>query len=180
MTETPRSPSSTSQGTQGTTPGVPQQGVPQQSVPTPPPMTRAEVYEGRYETEPEMTAWAGWAFFGGIMMILVGAFQAIAGLTALFKSSYYLVASNGMVVQVNYTTWGWTHLGIGAVLVITGLGVLAGQTWARVLGIIAAFVAAIVNLAFIPAYPLWAIIAIVLDVVVIYALAAHGRELQRT
>jgi len=56
--------------------------------------------------------------------------------------------------------------------------VMAGAMWARVLGIAFAVISAIINLAFMAAYPVWGIIIIALDVVVIYALAVHGREMK--
>jgi hypothetical protein len=70
------------------------------------------------------------------------------------------------------------HLAIGALFVIVGLGVLAGQLWARVIGIALAVISAIINLAFIAAYPVWGVILIALDIVIIYALAMHGREMR--
>jgi len=125
---------------------------------------------------PGPTAWAGVVLFGGIMMEMVGGFQLIQGLVALFKDDYYLVSPNGLVVEVNYTAWGWTHLLIGLVAIATGIGVMLGQTWARVLGIVIAVVSAMVNVAFLSAYPIWSTIIIAMDVLVIYALAVHGRE----
>lgn len=130
------------------------------------------------EPAPEATGWVGWIAFGGIMMMLAGTFQAIAGLVALFDSDYYLVTTEGLVVGVSYTTWGWVHLLVGVVLVAAGLGVMSGQLWARVVGIAVAFLSALVNLAFLAAYPLWSTLVIVLDVLVIYALAVHGREMR--
>ena len=131
-------------------------------------------YEGyRREGSP---AWAGWIFFAGIMMIMVGSFEAIVGLVALFNDKYYLVTSGGLVVSVDYTAWGWVHLGLGIVAVAAGIGVTMGKTWARVIGIILATVSAIANVAFMAAYPLWSMLVIALDVIVIYALAVHGRE----
>jgi hypothetical protein len=127
-------------------------------------------------TEP--TGWVGWVVFGGVTMIVLGAFQVIEGLVAVFQHGYYLVTASHLVVHVNYTTWGWVHFGIGVVLVITGFGVMTGAMWARVLGITFAVISAIVNLAFIAAYPVWGVIIIALDVVVIYALAVHGREVK--
>jgi hypothetical protein len=109
-------------------------------------------------------------------MELVGGFQVIQGLVALFKDDYYLVSPNGLVVEVNYTAWGWTHLLIGLVAIATGIGVMLGQTWARVLGIVIAVVSALVNVAFLSAYPIWSTIIIAMNVLVIYALAVHGRE----
>lgn len=125
---------------------------------------------------PEVSGWVGWVLFGAMMMIMVGAFQVVAGITALAKSGYYVASSADLVVDVDFTVWGWVHIGLGAVAVAAGIGLLAGQTWARVVGIAMALVSSVVNLAFIPAYPLWSLMVIALDVLVIYAIAAHGRE----
>lgn len=122
------------------------------------------------------TAWVGVVLFGGIMMVMVGGFQLIQGVVALFKDDYYLVSPNGLVLEVDYTVWGWTHLLIGLVAIGTGIGVMVGQMWARVLGIVIAVVSALVNIAFLSAYPIWSTIIIAIDVLVIYALAVHGRE----
>ncbi len=124
------------------------------------------------------TGWTGWVAFAGIIMIVMGAFHAIAGLVALFKDSYYVVRPSGLVVNVDYTAWGWVHLILGLVALAAGFGVLSGRTWARVVAIILAVVSALVNFSFLGAYPIWMTILITLDVIVIYALAAHGRELQ--
>jgi hypothetical protein len=120
------------------------------------------------------SSWAGWVLFAAVMMIVVGAFQIIAGLVALFEHNYYLVTDNHLVVHVSYSAWGWTHLILGAVLIAAGLGVRTGQLWARITGIALAVISAIVNLAFIAAYPIWGILIIALDMVVIYTLAVHG------
>lgn len=124
------------------------------------------------------TAWVGFVLFGGIMLLTVGAFQAIEGLVALFKDDYYLVTRNGLVFTLDYTTWGWTHLIIGLVAMAAGIGVILGQMWARVVGIVIAVISAFANLTFIAAYPLWCTIVIATDVLVIYALAVHGREIK--
>jgi hypothetical protein len=55
--------------------------------------------------------------------------------------------------------------------------VISGATWARVIGIILAVLSAIANFAFIPYYPLWSILVIAIDVIVIWALAVHGRAM---
>jgi hypothetical protein len=122
------------------------------------------------------TAWLGWIYFAGLMMIMLGFFQAITGLVAIFDDGYYLVADEGLVVSVDYTLWGVLHLTLGIVAFAAGYAVLRGQTWGRVIGIILAVGSAVVNMAFIAAYPIWAIIIIAVDVVIIYALAVHGRE----
>ena len=131
----------------------------------------------RYD-EPEPTGWTGWVGFAGIMMILVGSFGAIEGLVGIFRDQYFLVTNDKLVVTANYTAWGWTHLILGALVVAAGFGVLVGQLWARTVGILLAMVSAIVNIAFLAAYPVWSTIIITLDVIVIWALAVHGREMK--
>lgn len=129
-------------------------------------------------TAPEEYAWAGWVVFASMMMLLVGTFQVFAGFVALFNSDYYLVRERKLLVDMSYTAWGWTHLLIGAVAVVAGIALLAGQMWARVVGIAMALVSSVVSLAFLSAYPVWAVIVIYLDVLVIYAIAVHGQELK--
>jgi hypothetical protein len=130
-----------------------------------------------YGRNPDPTAWTGWVVFAAFMMIMVGTFQAIEGLVALFDDGYYHVTENALVVNVDYTYWGWTHLLLGALLIVAGVGVLAGNIVARMVAIVLAGVSALVNLVFIEAYPIWAVIIITVDVLVIYALIVHGREL---
>ncbi len=129
-----------------------------------------------YEAPTQTTGWVGWIIFAGIMMFMIGSFHAIEGLVALFKDDYFLVRPSGLVIDVNYTAWGWTHLIFGIIVAIAGLSAMAGQTWARVVGIILAVVSALVNITFLAAYPVWSAIIITLDVLVVYALTVHGSE----
>jgi hypothetical protein len=138
---------------------------------------RRSAETARYDDEP--TAWAGWVVFAGVMLIMLGTFQIIQGLVALFDDGFYLVNSNGLVVDVDYNTWGWVHTGIGLIAVLAGLGLLAGNMAARIVGVAVAFLSAIVNLAFLSAYPVWSTIMITVDVIVIYAIIVHGREVKR-
>ena len=126
--------------------------------------------------QPERTAWVGWIMFASVMLILVGTFQAIAGLVALFNDEYYLVTRNDLVISLDYTTWGWVHLLLGIVVAGAGLGLAVGQMWARVVGILVALLSAVVNIAFLAAYPVWSTIMITIDVLVIWALTVHGKE----
>src|SRR5699024_11421037 len=95
----------------------------------------------------------------------------------IFNDAYWLVPSQNLVITVDYTAWGWVHLVLGVVAFAAGAGILGGRSWARATGVVLAALSAIVNFAFLGAYPLWAILIIALDVLVIYALIAHGKEL---
>jgi hypothetical protein len=129
-------------------------------------------------TTAERTGWAGWAVFAGVMLVVVGAFQAIDGLIALFRDEVYLVREDGLVVNVDYTAWGWVHLILGIVLVAAGAAIFAGRVWGRTIGVIAAIISAVLNFAYIASYPVWSTLIIALDVLIIYALIAHGGELK--
>jgi hypothetical protein len=131
-----------------------------------------------YGNRPDPTGWTGWVVFASCIMFLLGAFQAIQGLVALFDDGFYLVTAGNLVVDVNYNVWGTFHLILGVLLLLSGVGVLTGNLAARTVGVILAGLSALANLVFIEAYPLWSMIIITVDVLVIYALTVHGRELK--
>jgi hypothetical protein len=135
--------------------------------------TRAAGYE-------QPSGWVGWISFAAFMLILLGCFHAIQGLVALFDDQKFLVADSGLVVSVDYTAWGWVHLIGGIILALAGISLLAGRMWARVVGVIAASVSAIVNIAFLQAYPIWSAIMIAVDVLIIWAITVHGAEMKET
>ena len=131
-----------------------------------------------YVDTPEQTAWVGWVVFAGMMLILVGTFHVIQGLVALFRDQVLLVGASGLVVDVDYTTWGWAHVFWGALAVLVGVCLLAGQMWARVVAVVVAVLSAVANIMFLPAYPIWSAIMIALDVLVIWAVTVHGSEVK--
>ena len=128
----------------------------------------------------EATGWAvGFILFAAIMMIMAGVFQALAGLVAIFENEFYVPTRN-YLFQFDATTWGWIHLLVGLLVAFAGWGLLSGRTWARVVAITLAVVSAIANFAFIPYYPFWSMLIIVIDVVVIWAVAAYGGTIRDT
>jgi hypothetical protein len=117
----------------------------------------------------------GFTVFAAIMMLMVGVFQALQGLIAIFENEFYVQTRN-YLFQFDATTWGWIHLVLGLLVAFAGWGLLSGRTWARVVGITLAVLSAISNFLFIPYYPFWSLLIITLDIFVIWALTAHGRE----
>jgi hypothetical protein len=117
----------------------------------------------------------GFTVFAAVMMIMVGVWQAMAGLVAIFENEFYVQTSN-YLYELDATTWGWIHLVIGLFVAFAGWGLLSGQTWARIVGITLAALSATANFLFIPYYPFWSLLIIAVNVMVIWALAAHGRE----
>jgi hypothetical protein len=129
------------------------------------------------EKSPSAT-WQNWAYFGAVLMALMGLFWAVLGLVALFDDQYFTFRTNSLLAVQTYATWGWVHL-LGGVLALTaGAGILwGGHRWARIAGIVVAALSAVVNLGFLAASPVWATLMIALDVLVIYALTVHGWEI---
>jgi hypothetical protein len=125
----------------------------------------------------DVSGWVGWQFFAAFMMMLAGVFQAIAGLVAIFQNQVLLVTSSHLVLM-DYTQWGWVHLIIGAVLFLSSFSLMAGNMWGRFVGITLASLSAIANFAYIDAYPWWSLTIIVLDILIIYAIAVHGGEIK--
>lgn len=123
------------------------------------------------------SGWVGWVYFAGIMLIVRAVFQAFMGAVALGKHTFYVVTAHQLAV-FNYTAWGWGDILLAIILFTAGFSLLHGGLWGRVVGIIAASVSLLANLVFLPAYPIWAIAAIVLDSLILYALLVHGDEAQ--
>jgi hypothetical protein len=133
----------------------------------------------RREAPPEPTGWVGWIAFAAAMMVIVGAWHIFQGLVALFNDDYYLVTKKGLTVHLDYTAWGWTYLVIGVVIAASGLGLYSGRMVARIVAVAVATVSLLVNFAFIASYPIWSTMLIAVDVLVIFAITAHGREMKQ-
>jgi hypothetical protein len=130
----------------------------------------------RADRETSGTA-VGFILFAAIMMIMVGVFQALQGIIAIFENEFY-VATRNYLFQFDATTWGWIHLLVGLLVAFAGWGLLSGRTWARVVALTLAVLSAITNFLVIPYDPFWALLLITLDVFVIWAVAAHGGDLR--
>lgn len=118
----------------------------------------------------------GLTVFAGTVMIMVGMFQMFQGLVALFNDTFYVVGQK-WTFSFDITTWGWIHLLVGAVLVLAGFFLFQGAVWARVVGVGVVAVSALLNFMWLPYYPVWGLLVIALDVFIIWALTAHGRDI---
>jgi len=131
-----------------------------------------------YEQAPaDYSGWAvGWTSFAGVMMIIVGVMDIIQGIVALANDTFFVVGEE-WVLQFDATTWGWIHLLLGIVLLLSGFGLFTGNVLARTVGVIVAALAIVANFAWLPYYPVWSIILIGISIAIIWALTAHGRDI---
>jgi hypothetical protein len=123
----------------------------------------------------QTSAWAGWVWFAGILMIIMGSFGAIEGLVALFNPNYYVVGPYNVLV-FDLTAWGWVHLIVGIVVMLTGVALLTGAKWARWATVVIVSIDAIIQIAFLGVYPIWSTIVIAFCVVIIWAIVVHSDE----
>jgi predicted membrane metal-binding protein len=115
--------------------------------------------------------WSGWISFAGLMIIIIGGLDFFEGLIAVIRGQYYAVTPNQIVV-VDLTTWGWIMMIWGVLLVLAGLGLLSGASWARWFAIVVGSLNFLAQLGFVGSsqYPLWALTVLALTAVVLYAL----------
>jgi hypothetical protein len=123
------------------------------------------------------SAWTGWIAFAAIMLMIAGFLQMFYGFVALFNDEW-VVWGREAALFVDLTGWAWAHIIWGALVVLVGFGLMRGNIVARIIGVIVASVSLIINFAFIPVYPFWAIVVIVIDALVIWAIIVHGRDMK--
>jgi hypothetical protein len=129
--------------------------------------------------EPDVTAWTGWIAFAAVMLVTVGVFEFFIAFAALFHDGYFAVPRKSLIVTIDYTAWGWIHIVLALAAIAAGIGLISGQMWARILGVVIAVINAVANVGFLNAAPVWSSIMIAFDVIVIWALTVHGGEMKR-
>lgn len=126
----------------------------------------------------EPTGWVGWIVFASVMMVIAGALNAIHGIVAIVNDEW-VVWGERASLYLDLTTWGWLHLAVGIVVLLAGIWLMSGNVLARTIAVLIAGLAIVGNFLWLPAYPLWSLTIIAINVFVIYALTAHGREAAR-
>jgi hypothetical protein len=123
---------------------------------------------------PEPSGWAlSGVVFAASILTMIGLFQVIAGLVAIFDDEFFVVTQN-YTFDLDASAWGWIHLLLGVLLLGTGFGLFSRRAWAGVTAIVLAMLSAVENFFFIPYYPFWSVIVIALAVWVIWALTRPG------
>lgn len=127
----------------------------------------------------QRTGWVGWVYFAAVVLLIAAAIDIFYGIMAIVgPNTAYFVGPQGGVAKFDVAGWGWWSLIIGAAMVVLAFFLLTGRTWARVLVTIVVALNAVGHVASLPAQPWWSIVMIALDVLVIYAVTVHGREVR--
>lgn len=134
------------------------------------PQPNREARTGR----PQVSGWAtGGVIFAASMFVMIGFFQAITGLVAIFDDDFFVVTRN-YTFDLDTTAWGWIHLITGGLVLWCGLALIGNREWAGTAAVVIAILSAVESFFFIPYYPAWSILVIALDVWVIWALTRPG------
>jgi hypothetical protein len=115
---------------------------------------------------------SGWIVFAAIMLLTAGTFDLVWGLAAVFNDQIVTVGGKGVII-LDFTVWGWIHIVTGLVMLLTCWGLFAMKGWARWTAVFIAVLSAILQVGVLPAFPLWALLIITIDVIVIYQLTAR-------
>ena len=122
------------------------------------------------------SSWGGWIVFAAFVLMIIGAMDVLQGLVAIFKDDYVVATRQGLAI-VDVTAWGWSTLLWGVLIFFAGLGLFRGAGWARWLAIVGVSINAIQQIAFMAnypqAYPLWNILIVALNILVLFALTAR-------
>jgi hypothetical protein len=141
---------------------------------TEPASERATVrqYSGMDDVRYADDSGAGWVAFAGVMLALLAVLNMIDGIAAVSNSTFFVGDAKYVFADLN--TWGWILIGVGVVQAVTAFGVWARWTAVRWIGVLIASLNAIAQMLMMPAYPFWSLALFAVDVLVIYALIAHG------
>ncbi|MFG1625523.1 hypothetical protein [Kribbella sp. NPDC049227] len=120
---------------------------------------------------------AGFVVFAGALLMVEGLINVVHGLTALLSDERLGMHQERLVI-VNVTAWGWVVLISGLLLIPIGGALLTGAPWSRIAGIVVVSLHAVTQIAWLSAYPVWAVLMLALDVIVLYALTARWSEVQ--
>jgi hypothetical protein len=109
----------------------------------------------------------GWRGFAAAVLFAAGGVNALHGLAALTKESYYLA---GSTITGGLHTWGVILLIVGALQILVAAGIFRGREWSVSAGIILALVSVMAQTVLLSVHPFGSVVVIGLDMLVIYAL----------
>ena len=118
----------------------------------------------------------GWAAFAGMMILVAGTFNLIWGFVALVQDDYF---ASDQLLMWSLNSWGAIHIVVGCLQLLAALLIFGGSGAGAVLGLAIAFFSAVGAQLLIGAYPIWSIVILVVDGLVIYGLTVYGDALKR-
>ena len=117
----------------------------------------------------------GRAVFVAILLLIAGTLNVIYGIAAISDSTFFVESTRYVFSSLH--TWGWITVILGVVQILGGLSLLSGQTFGRVIGLVAASLGALgALLAVGGAFPFWSLGVFALCVICIHGLLVYGED----
>jgi hypothetical protein len=142
-------------------------------------MTSADLHDPSTTPPPptEVSLWTGWISFAAFVMMLSGTLDVISGFLAVINRNWTMWNNDGIPYGSVYW-WGWWSMFVGAVVIAIGAALLRGSMFARTVAVFIAAGSLISQFVRLNVAPLWSLTVIVIDILVIWAVMVHGKELK--
>jgi uncharacterized membrane protein (DUF2068 family) len=136
--------------------------------PTAPPIAIRPHDDPTYDVDPGR----GWILFAGIMLAVVGVLNLVYGIAAVSDSKVFVRDVVFVIGSLNL--WGWCLTVLGAVQLCVAVGIWRATEWGRWLGILSAAANIIIQFLVMQAHPVWAVLVLMVDVIIIFGLLTYG------
>ena len=114
----------------------------------------------------------GWILFAGIMLAFIGVLNLVYGIAAIGDSRFYV--RDVEFVLGDLRTWGWLLTIAGVAQIAAAIGIWMATEWGRWLGIAFAMINGFIQFLVMPAQPLWAVMVLMIDVIIVFGLLTYG------
>ncbi len=126
---------------------------------------------------------SGWVTYAGVMASIAGVYNLLSGIAAIAddaRLSQYpgLADIDEVLYGVDLSTWGWFWAIVGGLQLVTAGLIFARSIAGQMLGIVFASISAMLTVFIMWIYPVWALVVLALNMMIIYALTAHGEEFE--
>lgn len=123
----------------------------------------------------QVTGWVGWVYFAAVLMMLAGILQTIVGFMIISNDTMLIDAGNGVVI-LSVVQWGWLHALFGIIVFLSAFSLMGGRAWGRLIAAILLIVSTVANFTSLEIYPVWSVVIIAMNLVILYAVLVHGGE----
>ena len=114
-----------------------------------------------------------WMTFAGVLFLIGATFNAVYGIAALANDDYF--ASDELLFG-DLAMWGALYLAVAAIEAVVGLLIINRKPFGVWLGIVLVVIHATIALLSIAAYPIWTVILLAVDGLIVYGLTVYGLE----
>ncbi len=124
------------------------------------------------------TSAPGVVVFAAVVLFVIGGLHVIQAVSELADNTWTLESDNG-IFNSDLWVWGIIDGILGILLIGAGVSLLAGHSFGRWIAIVWAIFAAIRWLYWIPAAPLFSVVALVIAMTVLYAATVYPEHFEK-